>query len=284
MATHYLFIDELAFISDRLRTVFNKCADDVASHISFKDIQQFRRQLCTWDSNFIKPPMSLIAACHLEMLSDFYRGKLDFSIFQGFDIPDQELIQTEIAVYAAREALDALIGYRLRNWASIGLQSPKWELYQSLVQDYYERTVSQERRDRIEEAKSVLAETTNWTPKTIHARCVGELFFEVDGIRLMSKVRLDRYLEGVCQQRGGRRDRDGTRNQLLSMPDTLQDSFQFFGLTYPIDLNALRERYRQLALSYHPDKGGSLEMMQRLNTAYRRISDYLRQAETDLPS
>jgi curved DNA-binding protein CbpA len=52
-------------------------------------------------------------------------------------------------------------------------------------------------------------------------------------------------------------------------------------LTYPIDLNALRERYRQLALSYHPDKGGSLEMMQQLNTAYRRISDYLRQAETD---
>jgi curved DNA-binding protein CbpA len=65
------------------------------------------------------------------------------------------------------------------------------------------------------------------------------------------------------------------------MPDALQDSFQFFGLTYPIDLNALRERYRQLALSYHPDKGGSLEMMQQLNTAYRRISDYLRQAETN---
>ena len=65
------------------------------------------------------------------------------------------------------------------------------------------------------------------------------------------------------------------------MPDALQDSFQFFGLTYPINLNELRERYRQLALSYHPDKGGSLEMMQQLNTAYRRISDYLRQVETD---
>ena len=63
------------------------------------------------------------------------------------------------------------------------------------------------------------------------------------------------------------------------MPDALQDSFQFFDLTYPIDLNALRERYRQFALSYHPDKGRSLEMMQRLNTAYRRLSDYLRQAE-----
>ena len=281
MVTHYLFLDELAFISDPLRAVFNRCAGDIASQISFRDVQQFRRQLCTWNSNFVKPLTSLITACDLEMLSDFYRGKLDFSIFQGFDVVDQELIRSEIAAYAAREVLDALIGYRLRNWASIGLQSPKWELYQDLVQDYYERAIPQERRNQIQEVEGALAETTDWTPQAIHARCVGELFFEVDEIRLMSKVRLDKYLERVCQQRGERRDREGTRNQLLSMPDTLQDSFQFFGLTYPIDLNALRERYRQLALSYHPDKGGSLEMMQRLNTAYRRISDYLRQAETD---
>ena len=281
---HYLFVDELAFISDQLRTVFNRCAVDRAGRISFKDVQQFRRQLCTWDSNFIKPPKSLIAACDLEMLSDFYRHTLDFSVFQGCDIPDQELIRNEIAAYTAREALDALIGYRLRNWASIGLESPKWALYQGLVQDYYERTIPQERRDQIKEVEGALAETTDWTPQAIRARCVGELFFEVDEIRLMSKARLDKYLEGVCQQRGGRRDRGRTRNQLLSMSDVLQDSFQFFGLTYPTDLNALRERYRQLALSYHPDKGGSLEMMQRLNTAYRRISDYLRQAETDLPS
>ena len=90
--------------------------------------------------------MSLIACLSLgDMLSGFYRRKLDFSVFQGFDtVVDHELIRDEIAAYAAREALDALIGYRLRNWAAIGLQSPKWELYQSLVQDYYEQTISQE--------------------------------------------------------------------------------------------------------------------------------------------
>ena len=281
MVRHYLFVDELAFISDQLQVVFNRCADDAAAEISFKDVQKFRKQLCTWDSNFIKPPMPLVATCHLEVLSDFYRRKLDFSVFQGFDTTDQELIQNEIAAYAAREALDALIGYRLRNWASIGLQSPKWELYQNLVQGYYEQTISQERRDQIEEVEGALAQTTSLTPAAIHVRCVGELFFEVDGIRLMSKVRLDKYLEGVCRQATGRGDWSGRRHQPLNMPDVLQDSLQFFGLTYPIDLNALRERYRQLALNYHPDKGGSLEMMQRLNTAYRRISDYLRQAETD---
>ena len=279
MVTHYLFVDELAFISDQLRAVFNRCANDAASQISFKDVQKFRKQLCTWENDFIKPPMSLVAACHLEMLSDFYRRKLDFSVFHRFDVADQEVIWDEASAYAAREVLDAFIGYRLRNWAAIGLQSPKWELYQNLVQNYYDQTVSQERRDQIEKVEGALAETTNWTPAAIHARCVGELFFEVDEIRLMSKVRLEKYLEGVCRQGVGRRDQDGRRHQLLRMPDALQESFQLFGLTYPSDLNALRERYHQLALNYHPDKGGSLEMMQRLNTAYRRISDYLRQAE-----
>ena len=28
---HYLFVDELAFISDRLQAVFNRCAGDVAT-------------------------------------------------------------------------------------------------------------------------------------------------------------------------------------------------------------------------------------------------------------
>lgn len=281
MVKGYLFIDELASISDRLRAIFNKYANDAAAQISFTDIQQFQRQLCTWDGDFIKPPMSLVSTCHLEMLSDFYRRKLDFSVFHGFDIADQELIRNEIAAYAAREVLDAFIGYRLRNWAAIGLQPSKWGLYQSLVQDYYEQTISQERRNRIENVEGGLAQTTNLTPMAIHARCVGELFFEVDEIRLMPKVRLDKYLEGVRRQVTGRRNPDRTRSQILNMPDALRDSFRFFGVNYPVDLNTLRERYRQLALNYHPDKGGSLELMQRLNTAYRRISDYLRQAQTD---
>lgn len=284
MVKGYLFLDELAFISDRLRTVFKQCANDTASQISFKAIQQFRKRLCTWDVAFIKPSMSLVSTCCLETISDFYRRKLDFSIFQGFDAADQEMIQNEIAAYAAREVLDALIGYRLRNWAAIGLQAPQWELYQDLVQDYYEQTIPQDRRERIADVEGALAQTTNLTPTEIHARCVGELFFEVDEIRLMSKARLDRYLERVYQQITGRRDLGGGRHQLLSIPAALQDSFQFFGLTQPANLNALRERYRQLALSYHPDKGGSLEMMQQLNSAYRRISDYLRQTETDIAS
>ena len=277
MVKGYLLLDELAFISNQLQVIFKRCANDAAAQISFKDIEQFRKQLCTWNTAFIKPPMSLISTCHLEIMNDFYRRELDFSIFQGFNTTDQELIRNEIAAYASREVLDAFIGYRLRNWAAIGLQSPKWDLYRGLVLDYYKQTISQGRRENIADVEVILAQTTNLTPTEIHARCVGELFFEVDEIRLMSQVRLDRYLERVCQQITGRRDSGGGKHRRLSIPDTLQDSFLFLGLTYPIELNALRERYRQLALSYHPDKGGNLEMMQRLNTAYRRISDYLRQ-------
>ena len=284
MVKGYLFLEELAFISDRLQAIFKRCANDVAAQISFKDIQEFRKQLCTWNAAFIKPPMSLVSTCRLEIINDFYRRELDLSIFQGFDTTDQELIRTEIAAYAAREVLDAFIGYRLRNWSAIGLESPKWELYQGLVTEYYKQTVSQDRRDCIADIEGALAQATDLTPTEIHVRCVGELFFEVDEIRLMSKVRLDRYLEKVCQQIAGWSDSGGGRYQRLSIPDTLQDSFLFFGLTYPIELNTLRERYRQLALRYHPDKGGSLEMMQRLNIAYRRISDYLRQPATDLVS
>ena len=69
-------------------------------------------------------------------------------------------------------------------------------------------------------------------------------FLRVDEIRLISKVRPGKYLEGVHRQIVGRRDRGERRHQLLNMPDAVQNSFQFFGLTYPIDLNALRERYR----------------------------------------
>ncbi|MCZ6676303.1 MAG: J domain-containing protein [Candidatus Poribacteria bacterium] len=275
MSTRYLFVDELAFISNRLRQVLHRHANQAAAQISFRDVQQVQKQIRTWDRDFVKPPMPLVAACNLEMLRDFYQQKLDFSIFQGFNLAEMEVIQEEIAAHAAREALDALIGYRLRNLAAIGLPSPKWQLYQELVRAYYERTVSQEKRERITALESVLAQT----PVEVRAKCVGELFFEVDEIRLMSVRRLAGHLEGIREQAAGQRSKQTRRHQPLNVPAELRDSFQIFGLTDPVDFDALRARYRQLALSYHPDKGGSLEMMQQLNTAYRRISDYLRQVE-----
>lgn len=278
MDTCYLFIEELAFISDRLRQVFERCANDAAD-ISFKDVQRFQKQIRTWDRNFIKPPMALVKTCDQEMLTHFYQRKLDFSIFRGFNSADLAIIQEEISAYAAREALDAFIGYRLRNWAEIGLQHPKWEIYQTLVDAYYTQTVPSEKREQIAAFERALAQTTGLTPAEIHAKCVGELFFEVDEIRLMGIGRLERHLERIRREATGQRLRKEPEHQLLNVPDTLQASFQLFGFTHPIDFDTLKNRYRQLALYHHPDKGGSLEMMQRLNAAYRQIADYLRRAE-----
>ena len=59
--------------------------------------------------------MPLVAVCNLERIDDFYRHKLDFSMFGQLDTADWKIVQEEIAAYVAREALDVLIGYRLRN-------------------------------------------------------------------------------------------------------------------------------------------------------------------------
>ena len=276
MKTQYLFVDELASISERLRQVFEQNADGVAADISFRAVQQFQAQIQSWNRSFLKPPMALVTACRLELLEEFYRHRLDFSIFQRFDSADFDTIQEEISAYAAREALDALLGYRLRNWAAIGLQNRKWEVYQELVSRYYQRTVSQETQARIAEFKQTLAGTTDLSPEEIHAKCVGELFFEIDRIRLMPLHTLGRYLERLHLQATGQGGQPREEAQLPNLPEALQESFQLFGFTYRIDFNTLKDRYRQLALEYHPDKGGNVEMMQRLNAAYLQISDYLR--------
>ena len=147
------------------------------------------------------------------MLSDFYRHKLDFSVFQGFDIADRELIQSEIAAYAAREVTRR--SHRL-SVTKLGIDWSTVSQVGTLPKVWFRITTSKRfpKRDviRFKSVEGALAAATNWTPQAIHARCVGELFFEVDEIRLMSKVRLDKYLEGVCQQRDVRRDQ-GTSGQ-----------------------------------------------------------------------
>ena len=276
MQTQHLFVDELAPISERLKAVFEQNADGVAAGISFRAVQQFQTQIQSWNRAFLKPPMALVTACRLDLLEGFYRHQLDFSIFERFNTADFETIRAEISAYAAREALDALLGYRLRNWAAIGLRNRKWDVYQKLVSGYYQQTVSPETQARIAEFKHTFAQTTDLSPEEIHAKCVGELFFEIDRIRLMPLHTLERYLEGLHLRATGQEARPETDAQLSELPENLQESFQLFGFTYRIDFNTLKDRYRQLALEYHPDKGGNVEMMQRLNAAYLQISDYLR--------
>ena len=62
---------------------------------------------------------------------------------------------------------------------------------------------------------------------------------------------------------------------------TLQGALKLLNL--PTDqgkrlaLSQIRESYRELALSHHPDAGGSVEAMRRINEAYQLLKELYRQ-------
>lgn len=56
----------------------------------------------------------------------------------------------------------------------------------------------------------------------------------------------------------------------------LQEAAAFFGLGERATLSQIKARHRKLARDYHPDRGAQADarMMQRLNQAYRILTDY----------
>lgn len=70
---------------------------------------------------------------------------------------------------------------------------------------------------------------------------------------------------------------------LSSLED--QDPYRLLGVSPMSDPQVVRDRYRQLAFSAHPDRGGSAERMRALNLAYERILNHQeRQRSHALPS
>jgi hypothetical protein len=51
-----------------------------------------------------------------------------------------------------------------------------------------------------------------------------------------------------------------------------QDPYRTLGVSKNDTPERIRERYRELALANHPDRGGSVEKMRQLNEAYERIA------------
>ena len=49
--------------------------------------------------------------------------------------------------------------------------------------------------------------------------------------------------------------------------DELHDALAVLGLEAPVDFVTVKRRYRELTMKHHPDRGGSKEMIQQLNTA-----------------
>lgn len=80
-----------------------------------------------------------------------------------------------------------------------------------------------------------------------------------------------------------RRRRRGTSFQTLEHTMTLQGALKLLQLpTGPgqrLTLAQIREAYRDMALQHHPDSGGSLEEMRRVNEAYQLLKELYRQPE-----
>ncbi len=59
-----------------------------------------------------------------------------------------------------------------------------------------------------------------------------------------------------------------------------QDPFHALGVS-PMDSDqSIRERYRELARRYHPDRGGNAEEMKRINDAYERVLSHRAERRT----
>ncbi len=80
-----------------------------------------------------------------------------------------------------------------------------------------------------------------------------------------------------------RRRRSGTSFQTLEHTMTLHGALRLLGLpTDPgerLTLRQIRDAYRELALTHHPDSGGSLESMRRVNEAYQLLKELYRRRD-----
>ena len=82
-----------------------------------------------------------------------------------------------------------------------------------------------------------------------------------------------------------RRRQRGTSFQTLESTMTLQGALRQLQLpTDPgqrVTLTQIREAYREMALKHHPDSGGSLDAMRRLNEAYQLLKELYRPKQQD---
>jgi hypothetical protein len=63
--------------------------------------------------------------------------------------------------------------------------------------------------------------------------------------------------------------KDRLERWLAALED--QDPYRVLGVS-PLDSEeSIRDRYRELALAHHPDRGGSMEKMREINVAYEKI-------------
>lgn len=90
-----------------------------------------------------------------------------------------------------------------------------------------------------------------------------------DVLKADAKVRTYPVKEAATQDQTFEGVKDRLERWLAQIED--QDPYRLLGVS-PLDSpDAIRARFRELALERHPDRGGSAEGMRELNAAYERI-------------
>ncbi len=99
-------------------------------------------------------------------------------------------------------------------------------------------------------------------------RSISSVYSEV--FRVDAKVRIQRRNASAPSAEGFEAVK-GRLEQWLADLDS-QDPYRMMGVSPRDSLDRIRNRYRQLALERHPDRGGSAEGMKELNLAYGRVT------------
>ena len=77
----------------------------------------------------------------------------------------------------------------------------------------------------------------------------------------------------------GRLRREPPKPQATKVPTELQDPIRTLGLDWPVSMDALKSRYKELAKRHHPDANGgdrkAEERLKTINLAYAAVRHYL---------
>lgn len=64
----------------------------------------------------------------------------------------------------------------------------------------------------------------------------------------------------------------------------IDQAIKVLNLKAPISPETTKAIYKKACMKYHPDKGGSLEMMQAINQAYKVLRDYTQEEKSETES
>jgi len=114
-------------------------------------------------------------------------------------------------------------------------------------------------------------------------RSIGQLglwsaFVNEEAVRhfaALSKAERRAFFERYAQSMGDETPPKKNKKALSPSAPSLADDYRLFDLTPQASMAQIHSRYRELALSFHPDRSeGDTELMQEINEAYWRLQEH----------